>query len=99
MKTFKDYLAENRRLTILLVLEQADGYRLNEFILQPMLEQYGFNVSANRLHTDLAWLAEQELVTVETVSDVQIATATRRGVDIALGRSVVPGVKRPAPRS
>jgi len=49
------------------------------------------------LRADLAWLAEQGLVTIEEVATVMIATVTRRGGDVAFGRAVVPGVRRPEP--
>ena len=97
MSDFDDYLAEDRRLTILKLLAEANGYALNEFLLQSALEQFGHSVSTDRLHSDLAWLAEQSLVRIATPQDVQVAHILARGVDVATGRATVPGVKRPRP--
>jgi len=49
------------------------------------------------VRTDLAWLAEQGLLQTATTGDVTMATLLTRGVDVAAGRAVVPGVKRPLP--
>ena len=97
MSGFDDYLAEDRRLTILKLLAESNGYALNEFLLQSALEQFGHSVSTDRLHADLAWLAEQSLVRIATPQDVQVAHILARGLDVASGRTTVPGVKRPRP--
>ena len=51
--------------------------------------------TSDRVRTDLAWMHEQQLLTVSQVADVHIARITARGQDVAAGRTVVPGVKRP----
>jgi hypothetical protein len=58
---------------------------------------YGHTASLDQVRTDLAWLAEQGLVSSRTTADVTIATLTARGVDVATGRAVQPGVKKPMP--
>lgn len=95
MTDFATVLAEDRRLTILRVLYDSTAYAANEFLLQTMLGSFGHMVSTDRVHTDLAWLAEQSLVTVEVVGGVRIAKLLTRGEDVALGRTIQPGVKRP----
>lgn len=97
MTAFKDYLAEDRRLTILKLLTEANGYELNEYTLQSALEQFGHSVSADRLNADLAWLAEQDLIRLASPAGIQVAHAVTRGLDVAAGRATVPGVKRPRP--
>lgn len=97
MSQYDRYLAEDRRLTILKLLAESGGYSCNEYLLQTALEQFGHSVSADRLRSDLAWLAEQELIRIETPGDVQLAHAVQRGLDVAAGRTVAPGVKRPRP--
>ena len=92
---FSTHLTEDRRLVVLRVLAESGGYTANEFILQQMLEQFGHVVSIDRVRTDLAWLQEQQMLTISDVADVQIARITARGQDVAAGRTVVPGVKRP----
>lgn len=95
MNDFAADLTEDRRLTILRVLLESTQYTANEFIVQTMLKNFAHMVSVDRLHTDLAWLQEQELITVRVTANVRIATLTVRGADVAQGLTVVPGVKRP----
>lgn len=97
MNTFTQHLEEDRRLTILVLLADAAGYQANQFLLLSALDTFGHVVSMDRLRADLAWLAEQGLATVGTTAAVEIATLTARGLDVAQGRAVHPGVKRPRP--
>ena len=92
---FAAFLAEDRRLVILRVLSELPAYRTNSFLLSTLLGKFGHEPSADQVKGDLAWLQEQQLVTVEAVESVHIATLTTRGADVAAGRAVVPGVKRP----
>lgn len=98
MKPWTDHLQEDRRLALLRILQQSEAYKANDSVLQYALEQLGHVVSRDRVIGDIAWLDEQGLVSDETVAQrVHVATLTQRGIDIALGRSVHPGVKRPSP--
>lgn len=95
MSNFASFLAEDRRLVILRVLSELPAYRTNSFLLSTLLGKFGHEPSADQVKGDLAWLEEQQLLTVEVVESVHIATLTTRGADVAAGRAVVPGVKRP----
>lgn len=89
----------DRRLAILRFLHEDPDYRLNDSLLASALEAIGHGASRDVLRTDLAWLMEQGLVTVEEVMrSLHVATLTERGADVATGRAVVPGVKRPSPK-
>ena len=92
---FSTHLTEDRRLVVLRVLAESSGYTANEYIIKQMLEQFGHVVSSDRVRTDLAWMHEQQLLTVSQVAVVHIARITARGQVVAAGRTVVPGVKRP----
>lgn len=92
---FASFLAEDRRLVILRVLADMPAYRTNSFLLTTLLGKFGHEPSADQVKGDLAWLQEQQLLSVEVVESVHIATLTTRGADVAAGRAVVPGVKRP----
>ena len=95
---FRDTLAEDRRLSILLVLQQTPGYSTNAFLLRDAVDQiYGHSASIDQIRTDIAWLAEQGLASHRQAGDVTLATLTSRGADVATGRATVPGVKRPQP--
>ena len=91
---FAAHLAEDRRLVILRVLLESAAYTANEFLLHSMVERLGHVVSTDRIHTDLAWLHEQGLISVDDVAGVRIARLLARGEDAARGRATVPGVKR-----
>ena len=97
MNRFADLVAEDQRLRILQLLDQAAGYDLNIRILGDALAALGHRPSQDKLRSELAWLEEQGLVTTHTVGSIVVATATARGLDVAQGRARVPGVKRPAP--
>lgn len=95
MSDFLEHMKADRRLVLLRVLLQSPAYTGNEYMLQSMAEQLGHVVSADTVRTDLAWLAEQGLLALETVQGVQIARLLGRGEDVARGRVEVPGVKKP----
>ena len=99
MKPFAERLREDRRLVLLRLLSEQNGYRSNSSILHTAL--YGLGVAASRddVLTDLAWLDEQGLVrSEEAVPGVIVVTLTARGADVASGMAQVPGVSRPSPR-
>lgn len=95
MSQFASFLAEDRRLVILRVLADMPAYRTNSFLLSTLLAKFGHAPSSDQVKDDLAWLQDLQLVSVEVVESVHIATLTARGADTAAGRVVVPGVKRP----
>lgn len=95
--SFAQLLSEDRRLVLLRLLSAAPEYTANAFVLRPGLESLGHAMSADQLATELAWLAEQGLVELEAVANVTVARLTARGADVAAGRVVTPGVKRPEP--
>lgn len=94
---YRDAVTADRRLVILRLLENSSGYMANQFLLQSALEGFGHVDSLDTIATDLAWLEEQGLLTLEKPGNVQLAKISQRGLDVANGRSVVPGVKRPVP--
>ena len=97
MSKFADLVAEDQRLRILQLLDQAEGYDLNIRILGDALSALGHRPSLDKLRSELAWLEEQGLVTTHVVGSIAVATATERGLDVAHGRARIPGVKRPDP--
>ncbi|OIZ37485.1 hypothetical protein BEH71_21580 [Citrobacter freundii] len=92
-----DILTEDRRLVILRSLMDCNN-EANESILNDCLDAYGHNVSRDVVRTQINWLQEQGLVTVEDLHGFFIVTITGRGQDVAEGRTRVPGVKKPRAR-
>lgn len=95
---FAQRLAENRRICILRTLAEAPSYTANDSLLHTMVEEFGLACSRDQVRTDLAWLRDQGLVSIEEVAGVYVVEITQAGVDVAAGRTTVPGVKRPSPR-
>lgn len=96
--SFQNLLAEDRRLAILRLLAADAAYAINESVMQAALDPLGHRVGRDVVRGEFAWLKEQGLVEVEQVTDaVHVARLTSRGLDVAEGRAVVPGVKRPRP--
>lgn len=95
---YQDFETEGRRLGILRILSRRTQFTTNEYSLNDELQgAYAHNVSKDRLHADLAWLEEQDLVIVQQPRAGWIVTLTSRGDDVAKGLATVPGVARPKP--
>ena len=92
---FSTHLTEDRRLVLLRLLAELPVYRANSSVLNMALERFGHATTRDQVRTELRWLEEQGLVSVEDMGPVLVATATERGLDVARGRAVVPGVARP----
>ena len=90
-------MAEHQRLVILRLLSEVNGYDLNASILQDGLNAYGLDISRDGLLTQLAWLEEQNLVTLNRLIGTTLATLNSRGLDVVNGHARVPGIKRPSP--
>ena len=95
--SYRDLIAADLRLVILQALEQDPDYSHNDAVLQRLLAAVGHAVSHDRLRTELDWLAEQGLITVEEIEGLLVSKLTTRGEDVALGRTRVSGVARPRP--
>lgn len=94
---YAEHLSQHRRITILRILERSPGYKANESILCDSLNALGVTSTRDQVRTELAWLADQGLLTTEDLQGLSIATVTERGFDVARGLSTVPGVPRPSP--
>lgn len=98
-KTFEERLREDRRLVMLRLLSEQSAYRTNSSILHAGLHHLGVSATRDDVLTDLHWLREQSLVSLEQATEgVFVATLLARGLDVATGQATVPGVSRPSPR-
>lgn len=98
MTEFADHWRKHLRITILKLMMPAQGYRSNESILHGQLPRMGFNCSRDQVRTEITWLAQQGLVSVEETEGFLVADLTVQGIDVAEGRSTHPDVQRPSPR-
>lgn len=96
-RTFAQLHTENRRCAFLRFLNEDPDYSMNTSILQTALAHIGHGVSRDTVNGDAAWLEEQGLVSCEDLGGIIVVKLTQRGADVAAGRAVVPGVKRPGP--
>ena len=95
MSPFTEYLREDQRLVMLRILANMPSYKANSSVLTNVLGEYGHSPSRDLVKTELLWLQEQGLVSIDDISNLLIATLTERGADVAAGRAQVPGVKKP----
>jgi len=100
MSDYLEHVGRHRRLAILRFLEQSAGYTSNVSIVTDVLNsnKIGLTTSRDQTTTELSWLAENGFVTLGGDAAFRVATATARGIDIALGRAVHPDIQRPSPR-
>ncbi|NVJ90864.1 MAG: hypothetical protein HWE34_04360 [Methylocystaceae bacterium] len=87
---------DERRLAILRILSQAPAYTANASIIQDFLVDMGMNPSRDMVRTDLAWLDEQKLVSLNIDQGVYGAVASSRGIEAAEGKISIPGISKPA---
>lgn len=97
MSPYQEHQSRHRRITILKVLSESQEYRCGDALLWDLVATY-VPSTRDQIRSDLAWLAENGLVSLRVISTATIATMTERGGDIAAGRSTDPGVARPSPR-
>lgn len=96
MNDFKKFLSEDRRLCILRILKDAEG-SANDSIIHMALEALGHrNMTRAMIHADIDFLIKRGLVADEWMDHIQIVSLKTRGVDVALGRVEVAGIKKPA---
>lgn len=98
MSGYGDHHTAHLRITLLRLLADQPGYKANSSLLCDAADAVGFSTTRDRVKTELAWLAEQGAARISTLeTGLVIATLTERGLDVANGRTQMPGVKPPAP--
>lgn len=94
---YREMVMADLRLLVLRILSGAPGYQCNSSVLQMALQDYGHAVSRDLLHTEIAWLAEQGLLTQREIINIHVVTLSVRGLDVAQGHATLPGVRKPEP--
>ena len=96
--TYLDRLKRDARLTILRFLNDAPQYTSNCSMLATLLPSVGITFTRDQVKTELQWLEEQSFVALSRpTANLLVATATRRGVEIATGIATHDDISRPAP--
>lgn len=96
MSEYSDFLRPDRRLCILRILQDVNG-TANDRIIHTALERLGHvRVPKDEIKADLRFLINNGCLVDEWYGDVQVVTITQRGVEIAEGRIVIEGIKRPS---
>lgn len=97
--SYHEELREHARIAILRMLEDAPKYTSNVSMMTQLLPKLGIGYSRDQVETEVRWLAEQSLLTVEDHAGFIVATATVRGVEVAQGIVKHHGICRPRPGS
>lgn len=98
MERVQERFRENRRLAMLRFLAEEPDYRMNTSLMQSALDAIGVRESRDVINADAFWLKDVGLVEHEDLGPILVLRLTERGLDVAEGRTVVPGVKRPGPK-
>lgn len=86
----------HQRLSMLRALVDSPDMGLNDSILQDVLVTFNVGASRAEVHEELRWLAEQELVRLDSVGSSVVAVITERGIRVAEGKAIVRGIKMPS---
>ena len=89
---------KHKRLAILRHLAECSEYTSNASILGDVLRGVGLVASRDQIVTELTWLKEQAMVSLEDNGGFIVVTATQSGVEIASGITTHPGIQRPRAR-
>ena len=95
---YPEKMREAWRLELLKLLASLPGYEAGQYFLYQCLSDGELPPpSADQVSTELTWLADQGLVSLHESRELSNATISQRGLDVAEGRSRVPGIARPRP--
>lgn len=82
-----------RRAILDLLAMDRPRRTINDRMLAAEISRRGYTVSRDQVRGHMAWLREQDLVTVEEIGpELHVATLTQRGADVAEGNAAAPGV-------
>lgn len=97
MSVTSDILRASARLAILRSLAASGDYKLNTSVLQDALDDIGLSMTRGQVETECAWLAERDCVATSRHESAVVVVLTERGGNVASGREIVEGIKRPRP--
>jgi hypothetical protein len=96
--SYSHLVRRDRRRDILAFLDDCAEYTSNGDVILGVLNGLGIGTTRDQLLGELAWLAEQGLVTLDETAGFSVVTLLQRGVEVARGIARHPEVSRPRPR-
>ena len=96
-RTFAQLQAEYRRAILLRFLSEDADYAMDTGLLKAALTSVGHGVPLRQVNEAAAWLEERGLAACEPLESALLVKITQRGLDVAAGDEIVPGIKRPGP--
>lgn len=96
MTDFNEHLAQDARLVILKELSKQTDNRLNESLLQSVLETFGHRRSRDWVRQQLRYLSDIGALSLTEAGTVLVAELRRSGLEHVERRTVLEGVKRPS---
>ncbi len=96
--TYAVHYEEHLRLALLRALLDCPEYQGNSSILTDLVSAVGLSATKDQVRTQVAWLSEQALTRHDDLGGLYVVWLTERGEDVARGRAVAPGVRKPSPR-
>lgn len=96
--SYADHFSKHVRIALLRILLSDQGWKSNSSLIHSFIDELGLSASRDQIKTEIAWLAEQGLVTYSDEDGMYVTHLTDRGAEVATGRIAVPGVQRPTRR-
>ena len=94
--SYAEFLKEDQRLVLLRILYEMPRYSSTSSIIYSELDHYGHAISRDQVKKHMSCLSQQDLIKTETIGNVIVGRLTDFGADVATGKVVVSGVKRPS---
>lgn len=94
--SYSEHATADFRLTILKALATEDDHRLNETLIEKILESFGHSKSRDYLRTQLKKLEDLGAVRLTEPGSVYVAELLRPGLDHVERRAFLEGVLKPS---
>ena len=94
--SYSEHATADFRLTILKALADEDDNRLNETLIEKILESFGHSKSRDYLRTQLNKLQDLGAIKVTEPGSVYVAELLRPGLDHVERRAFLEGVLKPS---
>lgn len=91
-QTLAERLSQERRGALLTTLSTMPGFRANERLLHDVVADSGLPCTRDQIRTEMHWLENQGYVKLDELVNLLVGEITQAGMDVAQGRTRVPGV-------